>query len=95
MGRLAAQVKVASLSPNRCFLYFNQVRADEWNPCGKGIPSGIAESVLIFNTLEVCIVNNLVSEAYSLGLGAIEAGVSMVIGHPGVPAPAVMNPILY
>jgi len=28
------------------FSFFNLVKADEWDPCGKGIPWGIAESVL-------------------------------------------------
>jgi len=41
------------------------------------------------------MVNKIVSGAYALGLGAIEAGVSMVTGYPGAPATAVVNQILY
>ena len=41
------------------------------------------------------MVNKLVSGAYALGLGAIEAGVSMVNGYPGAPATAIVNQIIY
>lgn len=40
-------------------------------------------------------MNKLVSGACALGLGAIEAGVSMVTGYSGAPATAVVNQILY
>lgn len=41
------------------------------------------------------MANKLVTGAYALGLGAIEAGVSMVTGCPGTPATEVVNQILY
>ena len=40
-------------------------------------------------------MNKLVIGTYALGLGAIEAGVSIVTGYPGVPATAIVNQILY